>query len=82
MPKADGRLGQLQQDLATRQRDNIATGGEVYCALSCAMTYIDAENGSGTEDTFSRVEKLGGDQPMVIDFSDKNNKPPAVTASG
>jgi hypothetical protein len=89
VPKADGRLGQLQQDLATRQRDSIAIGGEVYCTLSCVMTYVDAENDSRTEDTFCRVEnalcsvkKLGGSQLTVIDFSDRSDEPSAVIASG
>ena len=74
-----------QPDFVTRQKDNAATNGEVYCTLSCAMTYVDAENDSRVEDTVSRVEnvlrsvkKLGGNQLAVIEPRDKDGKPPAA----
>ncbi len=83
------RFRQLQQNFATRQHNSAATAGQVCCTLSCAMTYVDAENDSRAEDTFSRVEnalrrvkKLGGNQLAVIEPSDKDDEPPAVTASG
>ncbi|MFQ5759906.1 MAG: GGDEF domain-containing protein [Acidiferrobacterales bacterium] len=81
------RLRQLQQNFATRQHNSAATVGQVCCTLSCAMTYVDAENDTRAEDTFSRVENalrrvLGGNQLAVIEPSDKDDEPPAVTASG
>ncbi len=83
------RFRQLQRDFATRQKDDAATDGEVYCTLSCAMIYVDAENDSRAEDVGSRVEnalrsvkKLGGNQLAVIEPRDKDGELPAVTASG
>ena len=64
--------------IATRQKDSAATTGEVYCTLSCVMTYVDAENDSRAEDPVSRVEnalrsakKLGGSQLVVIEPRDR-----------
>ena len=83
------RLRQLQRDFATQQKNNAATDGEVYCTLSCAMIYVDAENDSRAEDVGSRVEnalhsmkKLGGNQLAVIEPRDEDGELPAVTASG
>ncbi len=83
------RLRQLQQDFATRQKDSAVTTGEVYCTLSCAMTYVDAENDHRAEDPVSRVEnalrgakKLGGSQFVVVEPRPKDGEPLAVTASG
>ncbi|MDH3671691.1 MAG: GGDEF domain-containing protein [Gammaproteobacteria bacterium] len=83
------RLKELQQNFSTRQKDSIATGGEVHCTLSCVMTYVDTGRDGRAEDTFSRAEnalrsvkKLGGNQLAVIESSDKDDEPPAVTASG
>lgn len=84
------RLRQLQQDFATRQKDSAVTTGEIYCTLSCAMTYVDAENDSRVEDPVSRLEnalrsakKLGGNQLVVIEPRDKDGESPlAVTANG
>lgn len=84
-----GRVRQLQQDFATRQRDSAATNGEVYCTLSCAVTVVDAENDTRAEDPIARVEnalrrvkKLGGDQIAVVELAAKSDEPPAALASG
>lgn len=68
-----GRLKQLQQDFAMRQQQGTVAAGEVYCTLSCGMTYVDPENDKRPEDTLLRAEsaaqmakKRGANQIAIV----------------